>query len=183
MKWTLPFLLFLLLIVGCKKDDFIPRWFLIINDSGYDVTLKSTKGEPDIVLEKGERKDVATRYGLKYDIVPNTPTTQALEFRGGVDVVTIVSYDYKLEYIIEGTAEKADIELIDDKGVTRTFRSVSLPTKYQYKTFCLCRAYVSAKRVGDTGAVTVKLFKRGRYFKEATSNDYHSATVILDNWQ
>lgn len=182
MKRALPFLLFLLLAVACKKDDFIPLWFLIINDSGYDVTLKSRKGESDIVLLKGERKDVPTRYGLTYDIVPNTPTTKIFEFHTGISITTIFSYDYQLEYLVEGTAETADIVLFDENKEKQTIENVSLPVTYQYRTFCKCPAYISAKRVGSTGLLKVKLFKKGKYVNEAWSSTSQAAELFVDDW-
>ncbi|WP_161889863.1 hypothetical protein [Pontibacter russatus] len=182
MKKVLPYLLFLLVVAGCKKDDYIPMWFLIINDSGYDITLKSTKGEPSIELKKGERKEVATKFGLKYDIVPGETTTKVFEFRTGPSITTIISYDYKLEYLIEGTAERADIEYLTENRTTRTIKNVSLPAKYQFKAFCNCIAYISAARVGDTGAVTVTLLKRGKQVNQASSSSHRPATVSLNDW-
>jgi hypothetical protein len=182
MKIALFFLFSLLLLVGCKKDDFIPLWIHFINSSGYDITLKSRKDDSDIILKNGERKDVATKYGVNYDVVPATPTSKVFEFISDVRKTNIISYDYKLEYIVEGTAEKADIDFLDENQGSHQLKNVSLPAKFQYKSFCLCQASVSAKRVGNTGSVTVTLFKRGWLIKSATNNSSAPASVYLDNW-
>lgn len=182
MKIAFFSLFSLLLLVSCKKDYHIPLWIQFINSSGYDITLKSRKDDSDIILKNGERKDVATKYGVNYDVVPAIPTAKVFEFISDIRRTNIISYDYKLEYIVEGTAEKADIEFLDENKVLQKLVNVSLPAKFQYKSFCLCQAFVSAKRVGNMGSVTVTLFKRGFLIKSATSNSSASARVDLDNW-
>jgi hypothetical protein len=178
MKKALLILLSLLILVSCKKDDYIPVWHLIYNDSGYDVTLKNTKGESDVVLKKGEKKDIPSKHGLQYDIIPNTPTTKMFGFFiHEPSNVSIISYDYTIEYVVDGTAEKADITLLDDKQQRQTLKNVSLPAKFQYRTFCKCSALVSAKRIGENGYITVALYNRGKLVKFASSSTSNPAHV------
>jgi hypothetical protein len=188
MKYSFTSIIIVFFLVfglnACKKDDdFIPIWYTIKNYSDNDVTLKSRKGEADIILKKAEIKEVSMKYDLDYDIVPNPTSTKIFEFLvPWPSIAEIYSYDYKLEYVVEGTAEKADIQYMNDKGGNVSLKNVSLPAKYQFKTFCNCFAGASAKRVGDTGNVKISLYKRGRFLYARTSETNLATRVDLDHW-
>ena len=154
---------------------------MITNESGFDVTLKSTKGDPDIVLKAGEKKEVSTTDWLQFDIVPSTPTTKIFETISGPRDITIFSYDYMLEYVVDGKAQTADITIYNEKQEKETYQNVSLPAKFQYRSYCKCPAYVSAKMVRGE-YVTAKLYKKGKFITESSSSTSQAATVFVDDW-
>ncbi|MCJ8165299.1 hypothetical protein MKJ04_10630 [Pontibacter sp. E15-1] len=180
MKKALPLLLMLFLFASCNKNNPIPIWHTYINSSGYDVVLKR-KGDPDITLKNGEKKEVAIyKYGA-HDIVPAVATTRTFEFKGNAatpGIFHIISYEYRVEYAVEGTAGRADITIHDEFGKAQTFKNVSLPVRYQFKDFCKCTAYVSATRVSGAGYLTATLFRKGSLFNQAVSQDDRPATVV-----
>lgn len=180
--YLLTLLFSLLILFGCEKDALMPIWVMITNESGFDVTLKSKKGDPDIVVKAGEKKDVSVTSRMEFDIVPSTPTTKIFDHISGVSSMTIFSYDYALEYVVDGTATEADIIVLNEKQEKQTFQNVRLPAKFQYRSYCKCPAYVSAKNTGG-GYITATLFKKGKYITQSSSSDSKAATVSVNDWE
>jgi hypothetical protein len=182
--YLLPFLFFLLISIGCEKDAPMPFWYTITNESGFDVTLKSKKGDPDIVVKAGEKKEVSVTSKMEFDIVPSTPTTKIFEhILPAPSHITIFSYDYMLEYVVNGTAETADITIYNEKQKKETYQNVTLPAKFQYRSYCKCPAYVSATIVSGSGYVAATILKKGKYVAMASSSTSKPATVFVDDWE
>ncbi len=88
-----------------------------------------------------------------------------------------LSASLTVKYEITGTAEKVNIDYIDSNGELVIINNISLPWELTFSANQGDSVFLSAKRTGTTGTVTVIIYKDGTVLDEATSSDGTTAEV------
>lgn len=88
-----------------------------------------------------------------------------------------LSASVTVRYEVTGSAEVVNIDYIDSNGDLAIVNGQETPWEIIFSANKGDQAYLSAKRTGDTGTVTVKIYKDGTLFDEDTSTDDTAATA------
>ena len=75
-----------------------------------------------------------------------------------------------VEYEVTGSASKVDVTYENEDGGTSQESDVSVPWSYSFKGYSGDFVYISAQNQGETGSVTVTIYKNGSVFKTSTSS-------------
>jgi len=81
--------------------------------------------------------------------------------------------NHEIEYEITGTATTVDITMNNQDSGTEQHSNVSVPWTKSFSVNVsggYYFAYISAQNNGSSGSVTVKIYKNGKLFKQATSS-------------
>lgn len=78
--------------------------------------------------------------------------------------------DYQVRYEVTGSASTVDITYQNEDGGTSQLSDVTLPWSLAFTGEALDFVYVSAQNQGETGTVTVTIYKDGEQFKTSTSS-------------
>ncbi len=82
-----------------------------------------------------------------------------------------LSASLTVKYEVTGTAEKVNIDYINSNGELVIINNISLPWELTFSGNQGDSVFLSAKRTGTTGTVTVKIYKDGNVLDEVTSSD------------
>ncbi len=82
-----------------------------------------------------------------------------------------------VRYQVTGSADQVNIDYIDEAGNLAIINSESVPWEITFSMAQGEQAFVSAKRVGETGTVTVKIYSNGTLVGEDSSSDGSAAEV------
>lgn len=88
-----------------------------------------------------------------------------------------LSASITVKYEITGTAEAVNIDYIDSSGDLAIINGQELPWEITFSANRGDQVYLSAKRTGETGTVTVKIYTNGTLLDEDTSTDDTAATA------
>ncbi len=81
-----------------------------------------------------------------------------------------LSKDHDVKYEVTGSAQSVDITYQNEDGGTSQVSDASVPWSYTFTGETLNFVYVSAQNNGETGTVTVTIYKDGEQFKSSTSS-------------
>lgn len=109
--------------------------------------------------------------GLKF-LIP----AAVLIFLGGCGEDPL-SASVTVKYEVTGSAVTVNIDYIDSNGDLAIINGQELPWEITFSANKGDQVYLSAKRAGDSGTVTVKIYKDGTLMDEDTSTDDTSATA------
>jgi hypothetical protein len=87
------------------------------------------------------------------------------------------SSSYLIEYRITGTAHAASVTYTNEGGGTSQIDSVALPWSYTITAHSNDVPVILAQNQGDSGTVTVSIYKDGTLWKTSTSS---GAYVVAD---
>jgi len=79
------------------------------------------------------------------------------------------TYQYKVKYVITGTASSVFVTLSNATGGTEQYSDVSLPKVYGYDYFNSKFLYISAQNNGSSGTVKVECYYKGKLKDSANS--------------
>ena len=79
-------------------------------------------------------------------------------------------FDYDIKYEVTGTADTVNITYKNEDGGTSQANGVSMPWTHTFKAQPGDSVYLSAQNNGESGAVTVSIFKEGSEFKKSSSS-------------
>ncbi|MEA3265680.1 MAG: MmpS family transport accessory protein [Candidatus Fermentibacteria bacterium] len=82
-----------------------------------------------------------------------------------------------VEYKITGTAEAVNIDYLDSNGDLVIINGVEIPWELTFSANSGDQVYLSAKRTGSNGTVTVTIYSDGNVFDQDTTSDATSATA------
>jgi len=77
---------------------------------------------------------------------------------------------YQVKYEVTGTAKTVFVTYVNESGGTSQESNVSLPWSYTFTAKPGDFVYISAQNEGETGSVTVTIYKNGSIFKTSTSS-------------
>lgn len=86
-----------------------------------------------------------------------------------------LSASLTVKYEVTGTAEKVNIDYIDNTGELVIINNISLPWELTFSGNQGDTVFLSAKRTGATGTVTVVIYKDGSVLDQATAPDGETA--------
>ena len=86
-----------------------------------------------------------------------------------------LSTSVTVEYKVTGTAESVNIDYIDSNGKLAIINNVEIPWSLTFSANRGDAVFLSAKRIGDTGTVTVTIYRDGNVLDEDTSTDSAAA--------
>ena len=82
-----------------------------------------------------------------------------------------------VEYKITGTAEAVNIDYLDSNGDLVIINGVEIPWELTFSANSGDQVYLSAKRTGSDGTVTVTIYSDGNVFDQDTTSDATAATA------
>ncbi len=82
-----------------------------------------------------------------------------------------------VEYKITGTAETVNIDYLDSNGDLVIINGVEIPWELTFSANSGDQVYLSAKRTGSDGTVTVTIYSDGNVLDEDTSTGPGAATA------
>jgi len=88
-----------------------------------------------------------------------------------------LSASITVKYEVSGSALSADIDYIDSNGELAIINGQDLPWEITFSANTGDTVYLSAKRNGSEGAVTVTIYRNGTILCQDTSADGTSATA------
>ena len=78
-------------------------------------------------------------------------------------------FDLDIKYEVTGTADTVNITYKNEDGGTSQANGVSMPWTYLFKAQPGDSVYLSAQNNGESGTVTVTIYKDGSEFKKSSS--------------
>ena len=88
-----------------------------------------------------------------------------------------LSASITVKYQVTGSAEQVNIDYFDSNGDLAIVNGVVVPWEITFSANKGDQVYLSARRTGETGTVTVKIYKNGTLLDEDTSADASAATA------
>ncbi len=88
-----------------------------------------------------------------------------------------LSASITVRYEVTGSAETVNIDYLDSSGDLAIINGQNIPWEITFSANKGDQVYLSAKRTGETGTVTVKIYKDGSLLDEDTSTDSSAATA------
>lgn len=88
-----------------------------------------------------------------------------------------LSASVTVRYEVTGSAESVNIDYLDSNGDLAIVNGQGVPWEITFSANKGDQVYLSAKRTGETGTVTVKIYKDGTLLDEDTSTDSSAATA------
>ena len=85
---------------------------------------------------------------------------------------------YNVEYKVTGTANKVDIIIENKDGETSMYSDIPIPWSYSFEREQGEFVYISAQNCGETGSVTVTIYRDGDVFRTATSDDLWATATV-----
>ena len=82
-----------------------------------------------------------------------------------------LSASITVKYEVTGTAEKVNIDYIDSTGDLVIINNISLPWELTFSGNSGDAVFLSAKRTGTNGTVTVSIYKDAVLLDQTTSSD------------
>ncbi len=77
---------------------------------------------------------------------------------------------YDIEYEVTGSASIVDVTYENEDGGTSQTNDVSVPWSYSFRGYSDDFVYVSGQNQGESGSITVTIYKDGSIFKSSTSS-------------
>lgn len=81
-----------------------------------------------------------------------------------------LSKDHDVKYEVTGSAQSVDITYQNEDGGTSQVSDVTLPWSITFTGDTLDFVYISAQNQGETGTVTVTIYRDAEQFKSSTSS-------------
>ena len=88
-----------------------------------------------------------------------------------------LSASVTVRYEVNGSAETVNIDYIDSSGDLAIINGQQTPWEITFSANKGDQVYLSGRRTGETGTVTVKIYKDGTLLDEDTSTDSSAATA------
>ena len=88
-----------------------------------------------------------------------------------------LSASVTVKYEVTGTASVVNIDYLDSNGDLAIINGQELPWEITFSANRGDQVYLSARRISETGTVTVKIFKDGTLLDEDTSTDDTAASA------
>lgn len=85
---------------------------------------------------------------------------------------------YNVEYKVTGTANKVDIIIENKDGGASMYSDIPIPWSYSFEREQGEFVYISAQNCGETGSVTVTIYRDGDVFRTATSDDLWATATV-----
>ncbi len=88
-----------------------------------------------------------------------------------------LSASITVKYEVTGSASAVNIDYLDSNGDLAIINGQSLPWEITFSANKGDQVYLSAKRTGDSGTVTVKIYQNGTLLDEDTTADGSQAAA------
>jgi len=115
-----------------------------------------------------------------YTLTPLESTTKVIDFDiKGVDGFDLISYNYKVEYRVTGTATLFDAIVEHSDGESSLWWDEEVPWSIKFKTFDSDFVYLSAQNGNDdSGCLKVEIYWRDKLLKSSQNcGPFEIATV------
>lgn len=170
------------LITSCEKDDKYEDVFK--NNTSYNVKvephpliLEYNNATFELYLAPNETKSIKSNelYGLFQ--VTSKEIDKAFSYKLTDNINVIYCYDYKVRYVISGTAKEADLTYSTPNGGTGQCTR-TLPYSVNYKEFGSSFLYISAQNATSIGSISVEIYFEDRLVaSDSASGSYVIATA------
>jgi hypothetical protein len=166
-------------LFSCSEESEFEDTFK--NTTIYNVIVEpnpiANEGLPtwELNLKPGETKThSSSETYLLFDVTPNDTTTKNFNCKLKNGINTIYCYNYKVSYVISGTAKKANLTFNTPSGGTGQRSSVSLPCRINYDKFGDDFLYISAQNDTEYGSITVQIYYEDSLVKSASASGAYS---------
>lgn len=159
-----------ILISACSDEEKTYLYeYTVLNKSGFTVKMTCNDCE-EVILDNNESKLFKSDYTYidDYTLTSIDITTKVIDFDFGTGSADfdLVSYNYKVEYRVTGTATLFDAIIEHSNGEDGLWWDETIPWSVKFKTFNSTWTYISAQNGNnDNGCIKVEIYWRDKLFK------------------